>query len=269
MPAGNGTEIAMLKWLQDNEVSVQDQLAKRERQGEFECKIPFGPVRKRETTVIRPWKGCSYVRVVCKGAPEYVARFCTNVLRADGEIAPLIESPATLVDENIIQPFAKQLGLRTLAYAYKDMDSKLWEELQDENNNFVRESDRDIIERDLVFVAGFGIRDDLRKNVDKAIARLKTAGINTRMISGDNIETAISVAKKAGILKEGEEAKSYMCMTGEEFIKYIGGVNKTVGKDGKERWGVGDKKRFKIVAENLKVLARTTPEDKFALVVGL
>ena len=59
------------------------------------------------------------------------------------------------------------------------------------------------------------------------------------------------------------------CMIGEEFIKQIGGVRKVVGKDGLEKWTVGDKKKFKQIADNLKVLARSTPEEKFALVVGL
>ena len=59
------------------------------------------------------------------------------------------------------------------------------------------------------------------------------------------------------------------CMTGAEFSKEIEGVMKVAGKDGKERWVVGDKKKFKIIADNLKVLARSTPDDKFALVVGL
>jgi magnesium-transporting ATPase (P-type) len=42
-----------------------------------------------------------------------------------------------------------------------------------------------------------------------------------------------------------------------------------IGKDGKESWRVADKKAFKTIADNLKVLARSTPQDKFALVVGL
>ena len=78
-----------------------------------------------------------------------------------------------------------------MMYAYRDLDSDHWEDLQAEHNNFVKESDRDIIENDLVFVAGFGLRDDLRQGVDDAIMKLRQAGINTRMISGDNIETAI------------------------------------------------------------------------------
>lgn len=89
------------------------------------------------------------------------------------------------------------------------------------------------------------------------------------MVSGDNLETAIACAKKAGILLEGEEKAEMRCMTGEEFSRAIGGVRKVVGKDGTEKWVVTEKNKFKKIAQNIKVLARSTPDDKFALVVGL
>ena len=78
VPAGNGTEVAFLRFLQDNQIQIEDLLTQRQRLGEHECCIPFNPVRKRQTTVIRPHKGCDYVRVVCKGAPEYVTKLCTK-----------------------------------------------------------------------------------------------------------------------------------------------------------------------------------------------
>ena len=219
-PTGNGTEVAMLRFLQDNDLAVQDLLAKKVREGEHECSIPFSPIRKRQTTVIRPYKGCDYVRVVVKGAPEYVLKFCTRVFTQDGDIEDLDESERQrILDEEIIGQFARNQGLRTFAYAYKDINSEQWEDLQSEHNNFERESDRDIVETDLTFIAGFGIEDELRDGVEAAIAKLRQAGINTRMISGDNLETAIAVAKKAGIIAEGEEKLPMRCMTGEDFRK--------------------------------------------------
>lgn len=160
-------------------------------------------------------------------------------------------------------------GLRTLLYAYKDMDSDHWEDLQAQNNNFVSESDRYIIENDLTFVAAFGLNDELREGVKDSIEKLRAASINTRMISGDNIHTAVACAIKAGILFEGEENQPNRCMTGEEFRREIDGVKLIRDNEGKEKWIVGDKKKFKSIAENLLVLARSTPEDKFALIVGL
>lgn len=82
----------------------------------------------------------------------------------------------------------------------------------------------------MTVVATFGIIDDLRDGIEMAIAKLKAAGINTRMISGDNLETAIFAAKKAGILQEGEEKVPFRCMTGKEFRNHLGGVFKVQDK---------------------------------------
>lgn len=89
------------------------------------------------------------------------------------------------------------------------------------------------------------------------------------MISGDNLHTAIACAKMAGILMEGEENVPMRCMTGAEFRKAIDGVRKITDQEGREKWVVGDKKKFRQIADSLKVLARSTPDDKFALIVGL
>ena len=69
----------------------------------------------------------------------------------------------------------------------------------------------------MTFVAAFGLNDDLREGVKDSIEKLRAASINTRMISGDNIHTAVACAIKAGILMEGEESQPNRCMTGEEF----------------------------------------------------
>lgn len=217
VPNGNGTEVAMLKFLQENDIAIQDLMTNRERVSEFECCIPFNPSRKRQATVYRPFNGCKYVRIVVKGAPEYVLKFCTKKLNENGQEVEFSEDQKQrYLNEEVIEQFAKR-GLRTFLYAYKDIDSDHWEYLQAQNNNFARESDRDIIESDLTVAATFALHDELRPGVEASIAKLKAAGINTRMISGDNLETAIAAAKKAGILQEGEEKVPYRCMTGEEF----------------------------------------------------
>ena len=94
-------------------------------------------------------------------------------------------------------------------------------------------------------------------------------GVNIRMISGDNLDTALYVAKKAGIIQDKDEDYDKVGMLGEEFRKIIGGVNKYTNPDGSISWGIENKQNFRAVAQRLKVLARATPEDKFALIVGL
>jgi len=89
------------------------------------------------------------------------------------------------------------------------------------------------------------------------------------MISGDNMYTAIACAKAAGILEEGEETVDKVVMLGKDFREMIGGIKKVVDKEGREKWIPVNNTNFKHIAQRLKVLARSTPEDKFALIAGL
>jgi magnesium-transporting ATPase (P-type) len=146
-PVGNGTEVAMLKFLQENEIQVHELLAKRQRESEHECSIPFSPYRKRQTTVFRPYKGCDKVRVVVKGAPEIVLKMCTKMLDSTGEEQEMDDDKRDYVlNKCILEKFAKSHGYRTFAYAYKDIDSNQWEHLQGQHENFIKESDREVVE---------------------------------------------------------------------------------------------------------------------------
>ena len=58
-------------------------------------------------------------------------------------------------------------------------------------------------------------------------------------------------------------------MNGSDFQYFIGGVKKSYDREGRERYEVQNKHAFKQIAQKLRVLARSTPEDKFALIVGL
>lgn len=83
-------------------------MVNRQRESEHECSIPFGPVRKRQVEVVRPYKGCDYVRVVVKGAPEYVLKHTNQILGADGEIRHLDEDEKkNILDNDIIDSMAK------------------------------------------------------------------------------------------------------------------------------------------------------------------
>ena len=48
-----------------------------------------------------------------------------------------------------------------------------------------------------------GIKDPLRDGIAEAVEKCHIAGVTVRMVTGDNIETAIAIAKEAGILEKG------------------------------------------------------------------
>jgi|SRR6218665_1526037 len=54
--------------------------------------------------------------------------------------------------------------------------------------------------------------------VPDAIRKCQRSGITVRMVTGDNVNTARSIAQKCGILKQGED---YLVMDGKEFNRRI------------------------------------------------
>lgn len=91
IPVGSPVEVGLLKMLISRNIAVQDKLVEREREipGErcykLMTKIPFSSERKRMTTAYRLNDRPDTVRIVVKGAPEYVIPMCTTKLNDNGE----------------------------------------------------------------------------------------------------------------------------------------------------------------------------------------
>lgn len=66
----------------------------------------------------------------------------------------------------------------------------------------------------LTLIGIVGIEDPVRPEVPGAIKKCQKAGITVRMVTGDNVNTARSIAIKCGILKPGDE---FLVMEGKEF----------------------------------------------------
>lgn len=85
------------------------------------------------------------------------------------------------------------------------------------------------------------------------------------MVSGDNLQTAIAYAIKAGIITDEESKKENACMTGEEFRRLAGGLVKDINGN----YSLERKDDFKNIAKSLKVIGRAVPQDKHVLTIGL
>lgn len=102
--------------------------------------------------------------------------------------------------------FAKQ-AFRTLLIAYKDISLHEFNELKRWNNNFEKETDREVLEKDLCIIGIYGLQDPLRPEIIDSVKKCHTAGITVRMVTGDNLDTAKAIAINANILTQ-EEADS-------------------------------------------------------------
>ena len=81
--------------------------------------------------------------------------------------------------------------MRTIAVAYKDVDGADTDELRETALN-VDGSRAFSFETNLVLLGIVGIEDPLRPEVPPAIERCYRAGIDVRMVPGDNLVTAIA-----------------------------------------------------------------------------
>ncbi|WP_435072898.1 cation-translocating P-type ATPase [Halorubrum sp. HHNYT27] len=136
-----------------------------------EDEIPFSSERKRMATVHPD-------RIRVKGAPEVVLERSTRVLTADG-VEALDDATRRRIREQI-KTFADD-ALRVLAFADKPID-----EGGDPEEN-------------LVFVGLQGLIDPARPEVADAIAETRLAGIDVKMITGDNRRTARAIGREVGI----------------------------------------------------------------------
>ena len=133
----------------------------------------------------------------------------------------------------------------------------------------------DNLESDLTLIAIVGIMDPLREEIPKSISTCQKAGITVRMVTGDYMDTAIAIAKKAGILRNNYEYNevTFEAIDGERFNRLCGGlIEVTVTKkngEQKTKKKVKNLDVFKTIASELRVLARSSPNDKQTLVCGL
>ena len=247
--------------------------------------FPFTSDRKKMSVLVSNEIFPTKYRIYTKGASEIILSSCKYFLNPENL------QKSTITDEHLgifgdtIRRYAR-LTLRTICLAYKDISQQEYEDWEKKDS-----AGKNIIEEDDFNLIGIvGIKDTLRDGVDEAVSKCHTAGITVVMVTGDNIDTAIAIAKDCKILK-GDEDETKASMLGSVFNETIGGLMcETCGKDegkcqcpktlaeAKKRNVDPDKLRkdkiknikvFEEVVSNLKVLARSRPEDKYTLVLGL
>lgn len=265
---GNRTECALLEFIDRFGFDYRD----FRPSNRILRSIPFSSDRKRMSTVYHDIQTGRYI-LYCKGAPEFLFERCTMIIKEGKKVVPLTAYEKHDLNYIVIMKFAEQ-SLRTLAIAYREFKEDPTGLSDDE------------LEKNLTLVGIMGMQDPLRPEVKEAVRKCIEAGITLRMVTGDNMVTACSIAKQCGILepnfdlneamspvKKGSSI-SYKILDGKTFRELVGGiVYEKVDEEGEGgRAGVGkvaNFEKFKEIAKELKVLARSSSRDKYILVAGL
>ncbi|BBN09745.1 hypothetical protein MPTK1_4g22320 [Marchantia polymorpha subsp. ruderalis] len=195
------------------------------------CSDKTGTLTMNQTKDGKPW-------LHWKGAAEIMLEHCTGYMQADGSVEPITEQRMEEL-QLIISAFANA-ALRTLCFAFREITEAEVESLTPEKLKA-----EGFPESNLTCLAIIGIKDPCRPGVPEAVAKCQSAGIIVRMVTGDNIQTAVAIATECGIYQEGGtaiEGKDFRVMTPEEQYE---------------------------VLPNVQVMARASPTDKHTLVKRL
>jgi len=162
--------------------------------------IPFNSSRKRAATCIRHPQNPRLIRAFCKGAPEIVFTYVNKMFDRNGQVVFIDEAKKTEIMKKIVSETFAVKAYRTLLIAYADYTEEEYQRLKSQNNGFEKEADREALERNLTLIGIYALQDPLRDEVVHSVRVCHKAGINVRMVTGDNIDTAKAIALEAGIL---------------------------------------------------------------------
>ncbi|MEH2310979.1 MAG: calcium-translocating P-type ATPase, PMCA-type [Nostoc sp.] len=224
-PIGNATEGALLLWLNSQD---SDYISYR---GNFQIKsrMPFCGQKKYMGTI-----GISSVTgedvLYVKGAPEVILERCSQILTQQG--LESLKNKAAIA--SAIKEYQRR-GMRALGFAYHESQHS-------------SETNLDEIAHDMTWLGFVAILDPLRKEVPDAIQACLNAGIQVKVVTGDNSETAKEIARQIGLWQEEDDLNSgYLHLTGQQFDQ------------------LSDEEASQAVLQ-LKVLSRARPLDKLRLV---
>jgi Ca2+-transporting ATPase len=169
--------------------------------------------------------------VLSKGSPEKILDRCDKIL-INNQVLELTDETAKEIEKRI-EEFQKNAG-RVLAFAHKYMDQPL---------DF--DKSRAEVEKEMIYDGFVVISDPLREDVYQAVSDCKRAGVDLKILTGDNIVTATAIAKQLEILDEG-----YIAVEARD----IEDLNES---------------EFKEALSKIRVIARSTPIIKMRVVNAL
>ena len=157
---------------------------------------PFDSKKKRMTTYIKNESFPTGYRLFTKGGAENALIYCNRFINKDtGKVEDLTQEKRDFIDHEINEMNKKMM--RTLYICYNDIT-------ENEYNNIEKEDEKGLLpdQKNLIFIAVFGLQDSLRSGVRNAVQECHMAGVRVIMVTGDNLITATSIAKDCHIFPD-------------------------------------------------------------------
>lgn len=215
---GSATECALLLYHIDKDYKSF------RRDTNLLSQVPFSSEKKRMSSLIDiENKGI----FLSKGAPEVLIKKCAYLQKGKDIVRMTPQMKKHLLSE--IKKLQNK-SMRTLGFAYKNIDrasmevAATFEDIQ-YLNEYIELYEND---SDLIFSGFVGIVDPLREGVKESIETAYNAGVKVKMLTGDNINTAIAIGKEIGLLdgnKKAVEATYIDILSDEELREEINEIS--------------------------------------------
>lgn len=213
---GNATDQALMRFLGEEQYRFLAGGTDKETDYSVGLSQGFNSANKFSQAEIRELKQVFY-----KGAPEKFVGIAKKGLDQDGNVVDLFPD---VINEKINEYASR--AMRVLCFGYSNSSFK-----------------EDTINDDVVIIGFVAIRDDVRPEAKQAIKEVQEAGIQVVMITGDRLETAVSIAKDAGLMQKDTDR----ALTSAQ-------LNSMSDEEVKE------------IIKDIKVIARALPTDKSRMV---
>lgn len=215
--------------------------------------IPFNSTSKIMVTVHQQPESATPVIAVMKGAPERVLRCCSRIIcGASGGERQLTDQDRNLLEKQL--QYLANRGERILAFASLELSPQDMARLQQRNED---DDPHDVIPvENYCFVGLISLVDPPRPNVPNAVEKCKEAGIRVIMVTGDHPSTALSIAKKVGIVDKSVTVDEEECDESETAVVVQGSDIENFLESDWER----------VLGHEQIVFARTAPHQKLAIV---
>ncbi len=206
---GNATERAVLAYVAEEDDNINVEAGNS---------IPFNSENKYSATYVHG----DFNYTLIKGAPEKIISKCTSCFDENGN-----KQSANFDELNKQIDELANRAIRVLAVAVTESELK----------------EDSLPEGEWILVGVLGIRDEVRPESVTAISEVQNAGVQVVMITGDRKETAVAIAKEAGLLKNSDD----IVLTSNELQEI-------------------EDDKLKTMIPKLRVIARALPSDKSRLV---